>query len=119
MLVHSNPLASLPAKNDGLALAHRARALLGGDFGDNGVSEDRCVTKNLHSLVTGLAGTDAKTVLLLPFGPLRLILGSAVETLGCRMEDKCGFWCEEGKVRLRIVPPKRGDNCRSSRGDLG
>ena len=105
MLVHSNPLASVAAENDGLALAHAGGALLGRDLSHDGVSEDRRVTKNLHSLVTGLARTNAKTVLLFPFGPLRLILGSAVQALWRRMKDKRGFGCKEGKYAFGSCRP--------------
>ena len=116
MFVHSDPIRVAALKDDRFALMHRATALLRGQLGLHRVGKNGDVAQDLYSRIRGLAGPNSKAILLDPFCPLRLILGTAVEASRCGVEDERGLGCEAREVSLRIVSTKSRDNgcCRGS-----
>ena len=110
MFVRSDPIRVAALKDDRFALMHRAVALLRGQIGLRRVGKNGDVAQDLDSRIRGLAGPNPKAILLDPFCPLRLILGTAVEASRCGVEDERGLGCEEREVSLRIVSTKSRDN---------
>ena len=97
MFVRSDPIQVAALKDDRFALMHRAVALLRGQIGLHRVGKNGDVAQDLYSRIRGLAGPNPKAILLDPFCPLRLILGTAVEASRCGAEDERGLGAKNVK----------------------